>query len=303
MPIAASIVLGALGGGAAVWFVLRRRPPSAQPKRPNEDGGDAALEPPLELYVHTSDKTKFYQKLGDAWDHEVKDFKALYRPCYPCGAKKGSYEAHVLAVSHYKRWDKGFVKVSYEDLDERGRSYVIKAPRVWHDPAWPYPADVAPVASATPARVVATTDAATASGRGTRSHDRTVYDLPMPAPTTAGDKPAGPMIFYCADYCPFAQRVWIALLLTGLRFEYRETNLWAHHLPNTKKFREASASKTVPTLSVPTNDPHKLTSLDDSIPLLLYLDRVSHGALTPDEPTGVHRTHQLLSGPVPDLIS
>lgn len=43
--------------------------------------------------------------------------------------------------------------------------------------------------------------------------------------------------------------------------------------------------------------------MDDSIPLLLYLDRVSHGALTPDDPAGVWRTHQLLTGAVPNFVS
>lgn len=30
---------------------------------------------------------QYYQVLGHAWDHEVKDFKVLYRPLYHCELK------------------------------------------------------------------------------------------------------------------------------------------------------------------------------------------------------------------------
>ena len=46
-----------------------------------------------------------------------------------------------------------------------------------------------------------------------------------------------------------------------------------------------------------------MAHMDDSIPLLLYLDRISHGALTPDDPAGVWRSHQLLTGAVPNFVS
>ena len=89
--------------------------------------------------------------------------------------------------------------------------------------------------------------------------------------------------------------VWVALLLTGVRFEYRETNLWAHHLPNTKKFREASASKTVPTLSVPMTTPHRLSNPKERRRLAdLHVQHV--GAAGLQNVRGVEHLHDLEAG-------
>ena len=59
---------------------------------------------------------KFYQKLGEVWDHETKDFKVLYKPLYCCGSKSGSFEAHHLAVSTFNRWELKFTQVTDENV-------------------------------------------------------------------------------------------------------------------------------------------------------------------------------------------
>ena len=53
-----------------------------------EPGSDEALR-----FFHL--KGKYYQWLGDAWDHDSKDFKPCYRPLYSCDAKADRFEAHV----------------------------------------------------------------------------------------------------------------------------------------------------------------------------------------------------------------
>jgi hypothetical protein len=62
----------------------------------------------VDIYVLDS---KYYQKLGEVWDHETKDFKVLYKPLYNCGSKSGSYEAHHLATSTFERWQRKFTPV------------------------------------------------------------------------------------------------------------------------------------------------------------------------------------------------
>lgn len=61
---------------------------------------------------------KYYQKIGEVWDHETKDFKVLYKPLYACGSKPGSFEAHHLAVSTFTRWESKFVKVDLCNLED-----------------------------------------------------------------------------------------------------------------------------------------------------------------------------------------
>lgn len=51
----------------------------------------------------------YYQKLGEVWDHEIKDFKIFYKPLYSCESKVNSYEAHHLAVSTFERWYRRFI--------------------------------------------------------------------------------------------------------------------------------------------------------------------------------------------------
>jgi hypothetical protein len=55
---------------------------------------------------------KYYQKLGEVWDHETKDFKVLYKPLYSCPSKHSSYEAHHLATSTFERWHRKFVPIT-----------------------------------------------------------------------------------------------------------------------------------------------------------------------------------------------
>ena len=60
----------------------------------------------------------YYQVIGHAWDHEVKDFKVVYRPLYHCTAKPDRFEAHYMAVSHFSRWEEKFRKVPEEEMDK-----------------------------------------------------------------------------------------------------------------------------------------------------------------------------------------
>ena len=51
---------------------------------------------------------KQYQLLSSVWDHETSDFKVLYKPLYHVDSKKGKYERHEYAVTHYSRWVEKF---------------------------------------------------------------------------------------------------------------------------------------------------------------------------------------------------
>lgn len=88
-------------------------------------------------------KGQYYQVIGHAWDHEVKEFKVVYRPLYHCEAKPGSFEAHYLAVSHFSRWEEKFRKVNLEDKEERtkipedARKRILEGP-FWMDPQWKF---------------------------------------------------------------------------------------------------------------------------------------------------------------------
>ena len=84
----------AVGVMACVVAWYAQRPPAAPPvvdgcPRPVDSIAPVADGPPqpsLEFYKF---KDKYYQKLGEAWDHEVKAFVVLYRPMYHCSAKSG----------------------------------------------------------------------------------------------------------------------------------------------------------------------------------------------------------------------
>ena len=87
---------------------------------------------------------KYYQVIGHGWDHETKDFKVFYRPLYHCPAKKGSFEAHLLACSHFERWEKKFTQLSEADVSQlpaEVKAYILGGPFVF-DPEWggPLPA-------------------------------------------------------------------------------------------------------------------------------------------------------------------
>lgn len=71
---------------------------------------------------------QYYQKLGEVWDHETKDFKVLYKPLYCCGSKAGSYEAHHLATSTFERWERRFIPLKdcvVDSLPEEVRGHVV----------------------------------------------------------------------------------------------------------------------------------------------------------------------------------
>ena len=72
--------------------------------------------------------SKYYQKIGEVWDHETKDFKILYKPLYCCPSKTGSYEAHHLATSTFERWNRKFSLVrscDIESLPAEVKSHVV----------------------------------------------------------------------------------------------------------------------------------------------------------------------------------
>eukprot|EP01065_Artemidia_motanka_P046786 TRINITY_DN7176_c0_g1_i1.p1 TRINITY_DN7176_c0_g1~~TRINITY_DN7176_c0_g1_i1.p1 ORF type:complete len:159 (+),score=30.48 TRINITY_DN7176_c0_g1_i1:49-525(+) len=115
-------------------------------------------------------KGQYYQVLGHAWDHKRKDFGVVYRPLYHCGPKPGSFEAHVLASSHFERWESKFTKVDFDDLDHDAQSRVLPGPFVGDD-LWDLPLRTRPIPGADPA-ASAEGKARTVSGHGTRSHHK-----------------------------------------------------------------------------------------------------------------------------------
>ena len=288
-------------------------------------GSDEALR-----FFHL--KGKYYQWLGDAWDHDSKDFKPCYRPLYSCDAKADRFEAHVLAVRSFEKWEQMFAPCTYEELSLEARRFVVLEPNLLKDPDWPFPWLTSPVPPG------ATTD----SGHGSRSHkiygesnkNATVSTSTSTSSGSGGGLTAAaaaavaavaavaPLEFFCADYCPFGQRVWIALEALGLPYRYQEVNLWCHALPLTRRFRALSPSKTVPTVLSPSSSSTSLSSdssgieggedattivgLDDSIPLLFYLDALASErggkgggdtkTLMPASAEARHEMHSLLSG-------
>jgi len=104
------------------------------------------------------------QVLGHAWDHETKDFKVVYRPLYHCGHKPDGYEAHIMAISHFSRWDTKFKRIPNSQVPKEALSRVLPGPfwadGEWEAGSWTTPNDLAP---SSPKRVGL-------SGLGTRSH-------------------------------------------------------------------------------------------------------------------------------------
>ena len=80
-------------------------------------------------------KGEYYQVLGHAWDHQTKDFKVIYRPLYHCPSAVDRFEAHVLAASHFERWDDKFKRVPLSSLPAAAARLVLPGPFV-HDPEW-----------------------------------------------------------------------------------------------------------------------------------------------------------------------
>ena len=81
--------------------------------------------------------------------------------------------------------------------------------------------------------------------------------------------PTFPLKFYCAWYCPFAQRAWMALLHKGLDFEYievdpyRESPWWLHISRNRSK---------VPVIVSSPGNATESTTVIDSTRVLEYLE-------------------------------
>jgi hypothetical protein len=88
-------------------------------------------------------KGQYYQLLGHAWDHETKDFKVIYRPLYHCEASEGRFEAHVLASSHFSRWESKFKLVSWDQVPSSARAFVLQGPFT-HDPDWKFTTETKP---------------------------------------------------------------------------------------------------------------------------------------------------------------
>ncbi len=129
------------------------KPASVDPDSPSLE---ECLNSNLDLWELNGE---YYQVLAHAWDHEVKDFKVVYRPLYHCTAKAGRFEAHYMAVSHFSRWESKFRKLTNEEIrgewaEEEGESVesTKERPRItkdtqrrilltgsWRDPDWTHP--------------------------------------------------------------------------------------------------------------------------------------------------------------------
>tara|TARA_A100001015_G_C15041416_1_gene739893 strand:- start:2353 stop:3456 length:1104 start_codon:yes stop_codon:yes gene_type:complete len=82
-------------------------------------------------------KSQYYQVLGDAWDHETKDFKVVYRPLYHCPADSNRFEAHNLACSHFSRWNSKFRKCKFNEIPEKIKELLLPGPFVY-DKEWKF---------------------------------------------------------------------------------------------------------------------------------------------------------------------
>ena len=82
---------------------------------------------------------EYYQVLGHAWDHEVKEFKVAYRPLYHCTAKNTRFPSHNLAVSHFSRWEEKFKRVTtkeeFDRIPESTKGLILPGPFIL-DPEW-----------------------------------------------------------------------------------------------------------------------------------------------------------------------
>lgn len=140
------LACGALGAALALLRLLTRR-------RQRE-----VLLASAHVYELNGD---YYQVLGAAWDHEVKDFKVVYRPLYHCTAKEDRFEAHALAVSHYSRWESKFKRVAdTKAIPPDVAALLLPGPFVL-DPSWSFAASTSPYLCC----------GANRSGLGLRSHE------------------------------------------------------------------------------------------------------------------------------------
>ena len=155
----------ALGAAAAITCSARRAASGAgagAAADPSAVPAAAAAAPPLEVWEL---KGEYYQVLGHAWDHEVKDFKVVYRPLYHCPAAVGRFEAHALATSHFSRWESKFNRMDpatlEADLPAEAAALLLRGPFV-ADPQWAFASAALPTGAP---------PGATRSGFGTRSHE------------------------------------------------------------------------------------------------------------------------------------
>ena len=77
------------------------------------------------------------------------------------------------------------------------------------------------------------------------------------------------MQFYCAWYCPNAQRAWMALLHKGLDFEYIEVDPYRE---STWWLRISRDRAKVPVIISPAGDMNGPTTVIDSTRVLEYLE-------------------------------
>eukprot|EP00966_Prymnesium_polylepis_P316359 7309925-Prymnesium_polylepis.1 len=128
MASSATSLAVAAAAGAALALLLDRR------RRRRRCAFDAVV------YVL---KGQYYQELGHAWDHEAREFKVIYRPLYHCEASHGRFEAHVLAASHFSRWEDKFKRVSAAELPAAVAAWLLPGP-FFHDPEWTFASRSAP---------------------------------------------------------------------------------------------------------------------------------------------------------------
>mmetsp|Transcript_12040 Transcript_12040/g.28252 ORF Transcript_12040/g.28252 Transcript_12040/m.28252 type:complete len:171 (+) Transcript_12040:153-665(+) len=120
---------------------------------------------------------QFYQVLGHGWDHFRRDFCVVYRPLYNCQAKSSGFEAHLLATSHFERFESKFRRVDYATLGTAAKGLALPGP-FWQDDSWGFATRTAPVIGSDEAKAAQAAFAVTASavrtptssGYGTRSH-------------------------------------------------------------------------------------------------------------------------------------
>eukprot|EP00435_Cladocopium_sp_Y103_P031596 s2762_g8.t1 len=103
--------------------------------------------------------------------------KGLHSPLMM--AREGRFEAHVLATSHFERFNE-FTKVSFDEMEQAAQSCALPGPFV-EDKAWGLPLQTKPIDGAGPAEElqksfladVRNVKTPTTSGYGTRSHQET----------------------------------------------------------------------------------------------------------------------------------
>ena len=97
---------------------------------------------------------------------------------------------------------------------------------------------------------------------------------------------------YNADFCPFGERAWIALLEKGIPFNYIYVNYFHKAHPNTQKLYELNPGRTVPV--VVTVDKEVAY---DSFQLIEYLDdKFPENQLRPDKAQQIFQMRVLIQG-------